>query len=701
VNSGAIRATEDVLSRRPAQRASGSGGRGFALQQPPTKRRPLLKRLILTFCLLVVGFFTAATVAGAAGGGLSLVLSNLDMSAYPHVSVAMQMGGEQAAALGDVTKDEISIKVDGTAVPVDSLKTAGQGVAPAVHTVLLIDASGSMKGAAITAASAAATTFVDAMKTNDTAAVEAFNVTFRVLQDFSGDTGALKASLGSLAPQKETALYDAVIKALASFPQGGPSAARYVILLSDGGDTASTATLDQTVSSVRAAGIPVYAVGLKSQEFDSAPLQSIADASGGRYLETTDPAALTSIYRTLAKELHNQYLLTFTVPQSSPAAGVGKLSVQVTGAGTATVAEQGFFYPAAQTTTTIAGATTTTATSTPAVSEQNTTVSRFLGWGGSPYIIGVVVFLLVMAVLYMLWGVMFPRRDVLAEYEGLIDRKNLLGPQALDEEPRRHPSAVQRAATRLLSVRGYQHPLQRLIDDAALKFRASEFALLQLIALVVILVVAAVLRLPLFGLIILALVLIIVPLLWLDSKGDARRKAFNDQVPNTLMLLAGALKAGQALEQALNVASMESPQPTQAEFQRVTAQLRLGVVPEDALGHLAERMRSEAFGWAVMSTVIQRQVGGNLAEIYESTAHTLRERAKLRREIDTLTAEGRISAIILVILPFVVGIMVGIINSGYLKPLLSTTMGNVMLGMAFVLMVVGIIWMRAIVRVDK
>ena len=217
----------------------------------------------------------------------------------------------------------------------------------------------------------------------------------------------------------------------------------------------------------------------------------------------------------------------------------------------------------------------------------------------------------------------------------------------------------------------------------------------------VLLVVAAILGLPVFGLVILAIVLIMVPLLWLQSKGTARRKAFNDQVPNTLMLLAGSLKAGQALEQALNVAAMESPQPTQAEFQRVIAQLRLGVAPEEALAHLADRMHSEAFGWAVMSTVIQRQVGGNLAEIYESTAHTLRERAKLHREIDTLTAEGRISAVILVILPFVVGIMVGLINGAYLKPLLSTTMGNVMLVIAFFLMVIGIIWMRAIVRVDK
>jgi tight adherence protein B len=112
-------------------------------------------------------------------------------------------------------------------------------------------------------------------------------------------------------------------------------------------------------------------------------------------------------------------------------------------------------------------------------------------------------------------------------------------------------------------------------------------------------------------------------------------------------------------------------------------------------------MKSQAFDWAVMSTVIQRQVGGNLAEIYESTAYTLRERAKLHRTIKTLTAEGRLSAIILIILPFVIGGMVAIVNRGYLAPLINTRIGNAMLGLAAGLMIIGVIWMRAIVRVDK
>jgi len=130
------------------------------------------------------------------------------------------------------------------------------------------------------------------------------------------------------------------------------------------------------------------------------------------------------------------------------------------------------------------------------------------------------------------------------------------------------------------------------------------------------------------------------------------------------------------------------------------AQQRLGVAPEEALREVAERMQSEAFDWVVMTTIIQRQVGGNLAEIYEATANTLRERAKLQRQIKTLTAESRLSAIILIILPFGIAGMIGIVNPGYLKPIYQTSLGLVMLGIAFVLLIVGVLWMRKIARLD-
>ena len=270
-----------------------------------------------------------------------------------------------------------------------------------------------------------------------------------------------------------------------------------MILLSDGGDTASTAKLEQALTLVRSTGIPAYVIGLKSTEFESGPLASLAEASGGRYLETPDSGALTSLYQTLAKEIHNQYLVKFAMPASSVVAGTLKVAVA---AGDQTIqAERGFFYP---TTTSVRDTTTTVpphrrrpATSlagAPAltdVSGNDGLVGRFIRWGASDYIVAAIVFLLVLFVVYALTSALLPRRDILGEYSGAIDRKTALTPRA-DDETVAKPGSLNRAAARLLAIRGYQDPLQRLINDADLKFRASEFALLQVFGVVVLAVVA-------------------------------------------------------------------------------------------------------------------------------------------------------------------------------------------------------------------
>jgi len=392
------------------------------------------------------------------------------------------------------------------------------------------------------------------------------------------------------------------------------------------------------------------------------------------------------------------------MPEGSQAADAGRLIIQVNAGGAVAQAERGFLYPQPATTTTVASTVTTTVTVTTLPGEETVApvvepglVSRFLDWKYGQYIVGLVVFALLFALFYVLSGIIFPRRSVLTEYTDLLDRRRDLGPKPVDEQAEKG-GVASRAAQRLLAVRGYQHPLQRLIDDAALKFRASEFALLHLVGVIVVVVVLMVLSVPLVLVLLAGLIVVFLPLVWLDYKGRKRRQAFENQVPNTLSLMAGSLRAGQGFEQAIAVAANEAPEPTASELRRVMAQQRLGVAPEEALRDVAERMKSEAFDWVVMTTIIQRQVGGNLAEIYDSTANTLRERAKLQRQIKTLTAEGRLSAVILTILPFVIAAMVLIVNPGYLKPLYQTTMGLIMLGLGAVLMVLGILWMRSITR---
>ena len=137
-------------------------------------------------------------------------------------------------------------------------------------------------------------------------------------------------------------------------------------------------------------------------------------------------------------------------------------------------------------------------------------VSRFLGWEYSDYAVGLVVFAIIFALFYVLSGILFPRRNVLAEYDDLLDHRRELGPKAVDEQKKKAGVAA-RATQRLLAIRGYQHPLQRLIDDAALKFRASEFALLQFVGVVVVVVILRVVGAPLVVVLVVGLLVVFVP----------------------------------------------------------------------------------------------------------------------------------------------------------------------------------------------
>ncbi|MCL4465246.1 MAG: VWA domain-containing protein, partial [Chloroflexi bacterium] len=520
-------------------------------------------------------------------------VTGVDTTSFPSMAAVVQLGGPVAAQLGPLTNDAFTVQLDGKLVSAAMTEAAPSETIP-VRTVLLIDESGSMKGDAIGAAAAAAKRFVEAMHPGDTAAIQAFNEGFRTVHDFSSDQASLTDSLAGLAPQKETALYDALVKSLASFGGAAEPGSRYVVLLSDGGDTTSLATLEKAITAVRSSDIQVYVIGLKTKEFDSQPLVSIAEASGGRYMETPDPAALTALYETLAKEIHNQYLLTFTSPAS--AGGTGRLVVAVSAGGVVAQGERGFFYPAAATTTTAVATSPTTLV--PAAEETSAATppgpsltSRFLGWGGSDYTIGLVVFAIVFALFYVVSGVIFPRRNVLKEYGDVLEHRRNLGPRPIDETKQRSGLA-ERTTQRLLRVRGYEHPLQRLIDDAGLKFRASEFAFLHFVCVVVVAVVVRLVGGQLALVVIAAAAAVILPLIYLDLKGKSRQRAFEAQVPNTLILLSGSLRAGQGFEQAITVAANEAPDPTASELRRVLAQQRLGVAPEEALRDIAGRMKS-------------------------------------------------------------------------------------------------------------
>lgn len=179
-----------------------------------------------------------------------------------------------------------------------------------------------------------------------------------------------------------------------------------------------------------------------------------------------------------------------------------------------------------------------------------------------------------------------------------------------------------------------------------------------------------------------------------------RRARFADQLPDMLQFIAGSLRSGFSLGQGLDAAVREDTQPIAGELSRALAESRIGVDLEDALDQVADRMESADLRWTVIAIRIQRETGGNLAEVLGNTVVTMRERAMLKRHVRALSAEGRLSAYILVSLPIFIGGWIFLTRRSYLRPLYSSTVGIIMLVVAVGLVVGGAFWMRKLVKVE-
>jgi tight adherence protein B len=185
-----------------------------------------------------------------------------------------------------------------------------------------------------------------------------------------------------------------------------------------------------------------------------------------------------------------------------------------------------------------------------------------------------------------------------------------------------------------------------------------------------------------------------------QATANRERTRFEGQLPDTLNLISTSLRAGYSLLQAVEAVSSEAPQPTAREFGRALSETRLGRPPVDALKDIADRMGSTDFDWAVLAVSIQREVGGNLAEVLQTAAETMLQRNRLRREMKALTAEGRISAIVLGSLPFFLFAFLWTTNRGYLEPLLESFGGIISIVGALGLLLAGIYWLTRIVKVE-
>jgi tight adherence protein B len=262
------------------------------------------------------------------------------------------------------------------------------------------------------------------------------------------------------------------------------------------------------------------------------------------------------------------------------------------------------------------------------------------------------------------------------------------------------PPSVSQFGQRFAAAGGFGESLDLRLEAAGVSLRSGEFVVASVVGgLIGAAVGAAVLSDPLMALAV-AAVCALLPSLLLRFSLNRRADKLREQLPDVLTIMASSLRAGHSFLQSLDTVSKEITQPAKAEFQRVVAEVRLGRPVEDALEALADRVGSSDFKWAVLAVNIQREVGGNLAEILDNVADTLRERATMRRQVQVLTTEGRLSAWVLTLLPFAIAAYMTLVNPEYIGLLVTNHIGWIMLGGAAGLMTLGILWMRKIVNID-
>ncbi|MGE5507744.1 MAG: type II secretion system F family protein [Chitinophagales bacterium] len=258
-----------------------------------------------------------------------------------------------------------------------------------------------------------------------------------------------------------------------------------------------------------------------------------------------------------------------------------------------------------------------------------------------------------------------------------------------------------RVVSRAFDAKAPAKRLQTELERADILLKGSEFMVIQFLvagalALAGIIITKGNLLAALAGLGVGCLL----PRTYLKRRQASRQKALGGQVAESLTVISNSLKAGYSFLQAVEMVSKEMPPPISVEFGRLIREVSLGVSTETALEALAQRSGNDDLDLVITCVLIQRQVGGNLSEILDTIAHTIRERIRIKGEIKTLTAQGRFSGMVVSLLPFALGGMIWAINPQYVNQLFTHPLGQSMLVFALISEVIGALVIRKVTDIE-
>ncbi|MCM3688704.1 type II secretion system F family protein [Kocuria rosea] len=255
------------------------------------------------------------------------------------------------------------------------------------------------------------------------------------------------------------------------------------------------------------------------------------------------------------------------------------------------------------------------------------------------------------------------------------------------------------AISEFLERRGWTRKVAGALENAGIKSSPADFLVLVAVAAVTAAAVGALVGGIMLGLLLFLAAPLVAKLL-VGLMTTRRKRIFADQLDNTLQLFSGSLRAGHSLLRAVDAVARESPAPTSEELARVVNETRLGMELDDSLDQTAKRMDSDDFSWVAQAIGIHREVGGDLAEVLDRVAGTIRERNQIKRQVKTLSAEGKMSAYILMALPVLIAGVLSIISPEYISQFVTNGLvGYALIVIAVLMFAVGGFWMSRIVKI--
>ena len=624
-------------------------------------------RLALTLTIAALVATTAGTAAGA--GENRLKVTEAAGARFPDRAYILDLPRGMR-----LTPSRIHLFENGRPVKNPSVVPAGGASARQLGVVLLIDASKSMRGRPITGALAAARAFLAHRTLSEQVSVVTFNNATSVVLPLTDDPAKIEEALSSLPPLAlGTNIYDGVDRSVALL-RDAKIASGSVILLSDGRDTGSTTTASAAAAAARAAHVRIFTIGLRSRSFSPTALRDLADAAGGGYSEATSSADLAGIYDELGAQLSGEYLLRYR----SGEGGGREVRVSVTVDGVPGTVTTGYRTPSLPT------------KSTPPF--HLPVLTTF--WRSSVSYVFISLTIAILAGLTLMTLARAPAptlRKRMSQFVSVVIAGEGKRPTMLT-------GRVVEGTERSLARTQWWSRFKEELELAEITMPPTHVVLWTFISTVLVTWLLAVIS----SSAIVALLGLSIPFIvrgHVKRKLGRRRDAFAEQLPDNLQVLASALRAGHSLVGALSVVVDDAPDPARAEFRRVVTDEQLGVPLEDALDTAAQRMANRDLEQVALVAALQRQTGGNSAEVLDRVTETIRDRAELRRLVKTLTAQGRMSRWIVSFLPVVLLVAITAINPHYIEPLYARSGGRVLLMIAAVMVIAGSLVIKRIVNI--